>query len=58
MRSGVPNSLAIWMRSRNSASNASWAPGRVNPDGYDLLSYGADGKPGGEGENADVLSWK
>jgi len=34
------------------------APGRVNPDGYDLLSYGADGKPGGEGENADVLSWK
>jgi len=34
------------------------APGRVNPEGYDLLSYGADGKAGGEGENADILSWK
>lgn len=34
------------------------APGQVNPSTYDLLSYGADGKPGGEGENADVTSWK
>lgn len=25
---------------------------------YDLLSYGADGQPGGEGENQDVVSWK
>ena len=33
-------------------------PGQQNPIGYDLLSYGADGKPGGEGEDADVLSWK
>lgn len=24
---------------------------------YDMLSYGADGAPGGEGENADVTSW-
>ena len=24
---------------------------------YDLWSYGADGAPGGEGENADVASW-
>jgi general secretion pathway protein G len=24
---------------------------------YDLWSYGADGAPGGEGENADVTSW-
>jgi general secretion pathway protein G len=24
---------------------------------YDLWSEGADGKPGGEGENADVTSW-
>jgi general secretion pathway protein G len=24
---------------------------------YDLFSYGADGQPGGEGENADVTSW-
>jgi general secretion pathway protein G len=34
------------------------APGQVNPQGYDLLSYGADGKPGGENEDADILSWK
>ncbi len=25
---------------------------------YDLMSYGADGAPGGEGINADVVSWK
>jgi general secretion pathway protein G len=25
---------------------------------YDLISYGADGKEGGEGENADVNSWE
>lgn len=25
---------------------------------YDLYSLGADGKPGGEGENADIVSWK
>jgi general secretion pathway protein G len=24
---------------------------------YDIVSYGADGAPGGEGENADVTSW-
>src|SRR5215218_5047212 len=34
------------------------SPGQVNPQGYDLLSYGADGKPGGEGEDADIMSWK
>jgi len=25
---------------------------------YDLWSYGADGKPGGTGENADVTNWE
>jgi general secretion pathway protein G len=25
---------------------------------YDLLSYGADGSPGGEGENKDLDSWE
>jgi general secretion pathway protein G len=25
---------------------------------YDLMSYGLDGAPGGEGENADVVSWQ
>ncbi len=26
-------------------------------DEYDIISYGADGQPGGEGENADIGSW-
>ena len=25
---------------------------------YDLFSYGADGAPGGEGENKDIVSWE
>ena len=25
---------------------------------YDIISYGADGRPGGEGEDADIVSWK
>ncbi len=33
-------------------------PGEVNLNGYDLLSYGADGQPGGEGDNADITSWQ
>ncbi len=33
------------------------SPGEVNTKGFDLLSYGADGKLGGEGEDADVVSW-
>ena len=24
---------------------------------FDLLSFGADGQEGGEGENADVVNW-
>ncbi|CAG1065984.1 Type II secretion system protein G [uncultured bacterium] len=27
-------------------------------DDYDIVSYGADGTAGGEGENQDVVSWK
>lgn len=33
------------------------APGRNVPGGYDLLSYGRDGRPGGEEEDTDVASW-
>ena len=33
------------------------SPGVANPNGYDLYSLGKDGKPGGDGENADVTSW-
>jgi general secretion pathway protein G len=25
---------------------------------YDLMSYGADGEPGGEGDNQDITSWE
>jgi general secretion pathway protein G len=32
------------------------APGRNG--GYEITSYGADGKAGGEGENADINSWE
>jgi general secretion pathway protein G len=32
-------------------------PGEQNPNGFDLLSLGNDGLVGGEGENADILSW-
>lgn len=27
-------------------------------DEPDIVSFGADGQPGGEGENADIVSWK
>ncbi len=34
------------------------SPGTVNPHAFDLLSLGADGRPGGDGDDADILSWK
>jgi general secretion pathway protein G len=34
------------------------APGQVNLNGYDLMSFGADGKPGGINEDADITSWQ
>lgn len=34
------------------------SPGEENPNAYDLISYGADGEPGGEGENQDIRSWE
>jgi general secretion pathway protein G len=33
-------------------------PGETNPAGFDLLSSGADGRAGGDGENADILGWQ
>ena len=30
--------------------------GKVNPGSYDLISYGADGVPDGEGENKDIYN--
>lgn len=32
------------------------SPGRSG--GYEIISYGADGAEGGEGENQDITSWK
>jgi len=34
------------------------SPGAANPWSYDLSSYGRDGQEGGEGEDADILSWQ
>jgi general secretion pathway protein G len=31
------------------------SPGDHGP--YDIVSYGADGTPGGEGDNRDIVSW-
>jgi len=33
------------------------SPGNENRE-YEIVSYGADGEPGGEGNNADIESWK
>lgn len=30
-------------------------PGEKNPYDFDVVSYGADGQPGGEGENKDIV---
>jgi len=30
------------------------SPGKVHPQWYDLLSYGKDGREGGDGDNADI----
>jgi general secretion pathway protein G len=34
------------------------SPGVAEARPYDLVSYGADGQPGGEGDNADITSWQ
>lgn len=33
------------------------SPGDSVPSGYDLVSQGRDGVPGGEAEDADITSW-
>ena len=32
------------------------ASGVINPGGFDLISFGADGAEGGDGENADIYN--
>jgi general secretion pathway protein G len=34
------------------------SPGEHDPAGNDLSTLGKDGQPGGEGEDADITSWK
>jgi len=31
-------------------------PGQAHPDAFDVKTYGSDGAPGGEGENADLVN--
>jgi general secretion pathway protein G len=31
-------------------------PGQAHPESYDVKSYGGDGAPGGDGENADIVN--
>jgi general secretion pathway protein G len=50
LRKVVPNDP--WKRPYEYTS-----PGEINSSGYDLLSYGADGRPGGERDDADITSW-
>jgi general secretion pathway protein G len=49
LKKAVPNDP--WNRPYNYQS-----PG--NHGDYDITSYGADGSPGGEGENRDINSWE
>jgi general secretion pathway protein G len=32
-------------------------PGQAHPDAFDVKSYGADGQPGGDGENSDIVNY-
>ena len=50
LRQGVP--LDPWQRPYQYVF-----PGVANPTGYDLYTFGRDGRPGGTGEDADVTSW-
>ena len=51
LKKAVP--LDPWGRAYSYAS-----PGEHSPGGYDLSTLGRDGQPGGENDNADVVSWK
>ena len=31
-------------------------PGQTHPEAFDIKSYGADGQPGGDGDNADIVN--
>ena len=60
-----PAAVAAWngpyLKNRNSLTDPWGRPYQYRAPGehgeYDLWSMGADGKPGGEGEDGDVASW-
>ncbi len=33
------------------------SPGKINTEWYDLMSYGKDGREGGDGDAADITNW-
>jgi general secretion pathway protein G len=33
------------------------SPGQINTNSFDLWSFGADGRPGGDGVNAEIGNW-
>jgi general secretion pathway protein G len=51
LRKAVP--VDPWGRPYNYSS-----PGEHNHAGYDLWTFGRDGQPGGEGDDADITNWK
>jgi len=61
---GVPNWNGPYLDNIKAVPKDPWgnsyqyiAPGKHNPHGYDLYSYGRDGKPGGEGYDQDIGNW-
>jgi len=58
---GVPNWDGPYLKKAvpNDPWNKSYSYSSPGSHGdYDLLSYGADGAPGGEDENKDLVSWE
>ncbi len=60
--SGVTNWVGPYLR-KNTVPKDPWgneykysSPGQHGP--YDIVSFGADGREGGEGENKDIASWQ
>jgi len=52
-----------YLKNRRSVPKDGWqneyvyqCPGQLNPDGYDVISYGADGRPGGNDEDEDITN--
>ena len=52
-----------YLKNRKSAPKDPWRneyiyryPGQLNPDSYDIMSYGADGRPGGDDEFSEDIT--